>query len=95
MFVDFYLVWFLTRHILFLFPSAVILEKTIRMPRSVSVKAASMLKGFLNKVTDSALSVVPLVIVQNSARAVFRHGSLKGIPSKEALRALLLCMEYF
>ncbi|XP_076451523.1 protein kinase C iota type-like isoform X2 [Babylonia areolata] len=27
----------------------IILEKTIRMPRSVSVKAASMLKGFLNK----------------------------------------------
>ncbi|XP_025084206.1 protein kinase C iota type-like isoform X2 [Pomacea canaliculata] len=27
----------------------IILEKTIRMPRSVSVKAASILKGFLNK----------------------------------------------
>lgn len=26
-----------------------ILEKTIRIPRSLSVKAASVLKGFLNK----------------------------------------------
>ena len=29
--------------------SKVILEKTIRIPRSLSVKAASILKGFLNK----------------------------------------------
>lgn len=29
---------------------AVILEKQIRIPRSLSVKAASVLKGFLNKV---------------------------------------------
>ena len=29
---------------------AVILEKTIRIPRSLSVKAAQVLKGFLNKV---------------------------------------------
>ena len=29
--------------------SQVILEKTIRIPRSLSVKAASILKGFLNK----------------------------------------------
>ena len=28
---------------------SVILEKTIRIPRSLSVKAASILKGFLNK----------------------------------------------
>ena len=28
----------------------VILEKSIRIPRSLSVKAASILKGFLNKV---------------------------------------------
>lgn len=28
---------------------AVILEKTIRIPRSLSVKASSVLKGFLNK----------------------------------------------
>jgi atypical protein kinase C iota type len=28
---------------------SVILEKTIRFPRSLSVKAASVLKGFLNK----------------------------------------------
>ena len=28
----------------------VILEKTIRIPRSLSVKAAQVLKGFLNKV---------------------------------------------
>ena len=27
-----------------------ILEKTIRIPRSLSVKAAGVLKGFLNKV---------------------------------------------
>ena len=33
----------------FRFPSAVILEKTIRIPRSLSVKASSVLKGFLNK----------------------------------------------
>lgn len=35
---------------LFLSPPAVILEKQIRIPRSLSVKAASVLKGFLNKV---------------------------------------------
>ena len=29
----------------------VILEKPIRIPRSLSVKAASVLKGFLNKVS--------------------------------------------
>lgn len=32
------------------FSVAVILEKPIRIPRSLSVKAASVLKGFLNKV---------------------------------------------
>ena len=37
---------------------SVILEKTIRMPRSVSVKAASMLKGFLNKVGSFFLYTV-------------------------------------
>lgn len=31
---------------------SVILEKTIRIPRSLSVKAASVLKGFLNKVNN-------------------------------------------
>lgn len=31
------------------FSFAVILEKTIRIPRSLSVKASSVLKGFLNK----------------------------------------------
>lgn len=36
---------------LFLSPAAVILEKQIRIPRSLSVKAASVLKGFLNKVS--------------------------------------------
>ena len=34
---------------LYIFP-VVILEKTIRIPRSLSVKAAGVLKGFLNKV---------------------------------------------
>lgn len=33
----------------FSFHIAVILEKTIRIPRSLSVKASSVLKGFLNK----------------------------------------------
>ena len=33
----------------FLCTFTVILEKTIRIPRSLSVKAASVLKGFLNK----------------------------------------------
>ena len=36
------------RTIIMLVPK-VILEKTIRIPRSLSVKAASILKGFLNK----------------------------------------------
>ena len=35
---------------LFFFLPTVILEKPIRIPRSLSVKAASVLKGFLNKV---------------------------------------------
>ena len=30
--------------------SQVILEKVIRIPRSLSVKASSILKGFLNKI---------------------------------------------
>lgn len=34
----------------FLVGFTVILEKTIRIPRSLSVKAAGVLKGFLNKV---------------------------------------------
>lgn len=33
----------------------VILEKAIRIPRSLSVKAASVLKGFLNKNPDERL----------------------------------------
>ncbi len=35
----------------------VILEKTIRIPRSLSVKAAGVLKGFLNKVTKNCVFV--------------------------------------
>ena len=35
----------------------VILEKTIRIPRSLSVKAAQVLKGFLNKVRLSGATV--------------------------------------
>uniref|UniRef100_A0A0L8HDA7 AGC-kinase C-terminal domain-containing protein n=1 Tax=Octopus bimaculoides TaxID=37653 RepID=A0A0L8HDA7_OCTBM len=37
----------------------VILEKPIRIPRSVSVKAASVLKGFLNKNPKERLGCVP------------------------------------
>ena len=37
-------------HILVLLCATVILEKTIRIPRTLSVKAAQVLKGFLNKV---------------------------------------------
>lgn len=37
--------------VFFLFCYPVILEKPIRIPRSLSVKAASVLKGFLNKVS--------------------------------------------
>ena len=39
--------------ILVLLCAAVILEKTIRIPRSLSVKAAQVLKGFLNKVYNN------------------------------------------
>ena len=37
----------------------VILEKTIRIPRSLSVKAAQVLKGFLNKNPDERLGCHP------------------------------------
>jgi atypical protein kinase C iota type len=37
----------------------VILEKTIRIPRSLSVKAASVLKGFLNKIPLERLGCHP------------------------------------
>ncbi|XP_067946415.1 protein kinase C iota type-like [Watersipora subatra] len=37
----------------------VILEKTIRIPRSLSVKAGSVLKGFLNKIPDERLGCHP------------------------------------
>lgn len=40
----------------------IILEKQIRIPRSLSVKAAAILKGFLNKV--SLLSILFRVIYQ-------------------------------
>ena len=41
--------WCTINHCLFVLIIIVILEKTIRIPRSLSVKAASVLKGFLNK----------------------------------------------
>lgn len=44
---------------LFLSPSTVILEKQIRIPRSLSVKAASVLKGFLNKVRRGQAGIKP------------------------------------
>jgi atypical protein kinase C iota type len=37
----------------------VILEKTIRIPRSISVKAGSVLKGFLNKNPNERLGCHP------------------------------------
>ena len=37
-------------HVLILLCATVILEKTIRIPSSLSIKAAQVLKGFLNKV---------------------------------------------
>lgn len=40
-------------HVFFCSSFAVILEKQIRIPRSLSVKAASVLKGFLNKVKQT------------------------------------------
>lgn len=42
----------------FFAPPAVILEKQIRIPRSLSVKAASVLKGFLNKVRDGPVPIL-------------------------------------
>ena len=39
-------------HVCCCYVAAVILEKTIRIPRSLSVKAAQVLKGFLNKVNS-------------------------------------------
>ena len=44
---------FLSDHKIFFF--SVILEKTIRIPRSLSVRAAGILKGFLNKVPTDRL----------------------------------------
>jgi atypical protein kinase C zeta type len=38
---------------------AVILEKNIRIPRSLSVKASNVLKGFLNKDPKNRLGCVP------------------------------------
>ena len=48
---------------------AVILEKPIRIPRSLSVKAASTLKGFLNKVLGhSALITCSVILTLNVVR---------------------------
>ena len=42
--------YLITRDIICVLCPSVILEKTIRIPRSLSVKASQVLKGFLNKV---------------------------------------------
>ena len=43
-------------------PPPVILEKTIRIPRSLSVKAAQVLKGFLNKVRNRRVNLLKRVV---------------------------------
>ena len=48
--------------ILVLLCATVILEKTVRIPRSLSVKAAQVLKGFLNKVHDTRTSGICLMV---------------------------------
>ncbi len=50
----------------------VILEKTIRIPRSLSVKAAQVLKGFLNKVCPA----VKRVAYYNSSDTLFVYNAL-------------------
>ena len=51
---------------LILLCATVILENTIRIPRSLSVKAAQVLKGFLNKVyTFGGCLMVGLVSIFN------------------------------
>ena len=61
----------------------VILEKTIRIPRSLSVKAASILKGFLNKNPADRLGCHR----DSGFGEIMNHPFFKvmGLPSKETL----------
>ncbi|VDK68922.1 unnamed protein product, partial [Cylicostephanus goldi] len=43
----------------------IILEKQIRIPRSLSVKAASVLKQFLNKVSFEALGAIKSYLIEH------------------------------
>ena len=54
---------------------AVILEKTIRIPRSLSVKAAQVLKGFLNKSPTERLGCHP----QTGFTDIMNHSFYKTI----------------
>lgn len=56
----------------------VILEKPIRIPRSLSVKAASVLKGFLNKVSAALSLSVSVHAAAQSNRHVWDHGHEPG-----------------
>ncbi|KAG8239627.1 hypothetical protein J437_LFUL019321 [Ladona fulva] len=53
----------------------VILDKTIRIPRSLSVKAASVLKGFLNKSPEDRLGCHPVL----GFREIATHPFFKSI----------------
>lgn len=57
---------------LIIFFFIVILEKTIRIPRSLSVKASSVLKGFLNKTPAERLGC-------NGFFEIVQHGFFKSI----------------
>ena len=61
---------------------SVILEKPIRIPRSLSVKAASILKGFLNKVSLTlvllnCLYCILTLVLLNCLYCIFRHLKLE------------------
>lgn len=88
---------FVAVHLLFL--PTVILEKPIRIPRSLSVKAASVLKGFLNKVRvvhsqSSLASPSPVqsavLVAQISTRGVMASSSGCAADSNSALVPVLV-----
>ncbi len=86
--------------VLLLFLPTVILEKPIRIPRSLSVKAASVLKGFLNKVravySQQALSrSLSMCTAAHWNHQVWDHGQELGLSYKQPGKASVFGSGWF
>lgn len=76
----------------FSFLPTVILEKPIRIPRSLSVKAASVLKGFLNKVRAIQSQSPPPGLLQTQQDSSGRDAPVKtGEPGQSRAPFRVVC----